>query len=321
MPVFELDKVSFSYPDGVPALRDVTLRVDAGERLALLGANGSGKSSLLKVLAGLATPGGGEVRAFGAPLTASLLRDETRAQTFRRRVGVVFQSADVQLFNPTVRDEVAFGPLHLGLERAEVERRIAQTCYGSSASRPWRSGLPYRLSGGEKKKVALAAVLASDPEVLLFDEPTAGLDPRTQDWLVEFLHRLHAAGKTLVLATHQLHELPRLADRALVLAEDHTIAAEAPVAELLADRELLLRVNLIHEHAHSHGHLLHSHPHSHLDGERHEPGAVPAHRHEHDAGASREIGGASRDEADATEGDAADAAHHEAAVPEHDPAC
>ena len=318
MPVFELHKVSFSYPDGVPALRDVTLRVDAGERLALLGANGSGKSSLLKVLAGLATPGGGEVRAFGAPLTASVLRDETRAQTFRRRVGVVFQSADVQLFNPTVRDEIAFGPLHLGLERAEVEQRIADTLrllgIEALAERP-----PYRLSGGEKKKVALAAVLASDPEVLLFDEPTAGLDPRTQDWLIEFLHLLHAAGKTLVLATHQLHELPRLADRALVLAEDHTIAAEAPVAELLADRELLLRVNLIHEHAHSHGHLLHSHPHSHLDGDKHAPGAVPPHTHEHDAAAPREVAGAAHDEAAVSEHDAGDATHHEAAVPEHDP--
>ena len=104
MPVSQLDKVGFSYPDGVPALRDVTLRVDAGERLAPLVANGSGKSTPLKVLAGLATPRGGEVRAFGALLTASVLRDETQAQTFRRRVGVVLESADVQLFGPTVRE-------------------------------------------------------------------------------------------------------------------------------------------------------------------------------------------------------------------------
>ena len=124
MCVFELDKVSFSYPDGVPALHDVTLRIQAGERLALIGANGSGKSTLLKVLAGLAAPQRGAVRAFGAPLTDAVLKDEAQAQAFRRRVGVVFQSADVQLFSPTVRDEIAFGPLHLGLPAAEVEQRV-----------------------------------------------------------------------------------------------------------------------------------------------------------------------------------------------------
>lgn len=283
MLIFELDTISFAYPDGVPALHDVSLRVDTGERLALLGANGSGKSTLLKVLAGLAQPSGGTVRAFGSPLSASVLKDETKAQAFRRRVGVVFQSADVQLFSPTVRDEIAFGPLHLGLELAEVEQRVADTLtlLGLEAL---AERAPYKLSGGEKKKVALAAVLASNPEVLLFDEPTAGLDPRSQDWLIELLQRLHAAGKTLVLATHQLADLPRLADRAAVLGEDHSLAAEGPIAEVLADRELLLRVNLIHEHAHYHGTLLHAHPHAHLDREPHEPGSVPAHAHEHGGG-------------------------------------
>jgi cobalt/nickel transport system ATP-binding protein len=278
--VFALDSVSFSYPDGVPALRDVSLRVGAGERVALLGANGSGKSTLLRLLAGLAQPDGGELRAFGAPLTADVLKDEGRAQAFRRRVGVVFQSADVQLFNPTVRDEVAFGPLHLGLVPGEVERRIADMLRLLDLEE-LAERAPYKLSGGEKKRVALAAVLACDPEVLLFDEPTAGLDPRTQDWLIELLQRLHAAGKTVVLATHQLADLARLADRAVVLAEDHTVAADRSLGELFADRELLLRVNLIHEHAHYHGALLHAHPHGHIEGEPHEAGMVPAHAHEH----------------------------------------
>jgi cobalt/nickel transport system ATP-binding protein len=278
--VFALDSVSFSYPDGVPALRDVSLRIGAGERVALLGANGSGKSTLLRLLAGLAQPDGGELRAFGAPLTAEVLKDEGQAQAFRRRVGVVFQSADVQLFNPTVRDEVAFGPLHLGLEPREVERRITDMLRLLDLEE-LAERAPYKLSGGEKKRVALAAVLACDPEVLLFDEPTAGLDPRTQDWLIELLQRLHAAGKTLVLATHQLADLARLADRAVVLAEDHTVAADRSLSELFADRELLLRVNLIHEHAHYHGALLHAHPHGHLEGEPHQAGAIPAHAHEH----------------------------------------
>ena len=283
MSLFDLHNVSFSYADGVPALKDVSLSVAEGERLALLGANGSGKSTLLKLLAGLAQPTSGEVRAFGAPLTAEMLRDETKAQAFRRRVGVVFQSADVQLFNPTVRDEIAFGPLHLGLERAEVEQRVEDTLrlLGLEAL---AERAPYKLSGGEKKAVALGSVLVCDPEVLLFDEPTAGLDPRTQDWLIDLLQRLHGAGKAIVLATHQLNELPREADRAIVLGEDHTLATEGSVAEVLGDRETLLRANLIHEHAHYHGSVMHVHPHSHIGAEPHRPGAVPEHVHQHDDG-------------------------------------
>jgi cobalt/nickel transport system ATP-binding protein len=281
LPVFALAGVSFRYADGVAALRDVTLEIAAGERVALLGANGSGKSTLLKVLAGIAMPSGGEVRAFGAPLTAETLRAASAAAAFRRRVGIVFQSADAMLFNPTVRDEIAFGPLHLGLTQEEACERVDELLRLLELG-PLADRAPYRLSGGEQKKVALAAVLATAPDVLLFDEPTAGLDPRTQDWLVEFLQRLHQSGKTIVLATHQLGELPRLADRAVVLGEDHTVAAQLPVATLLSDRDLLLRVNLIHEHAHLHGGVLHSHAHAHLRGEEHPPGVVPEHAHEHD---------------------------------------
>ncbi len=300
MNVFELKKVGFAYPGQVPALEDVSLTVTQGERLALLGANGSGKSTLLKVLGGLLAPVAGEARAFGAPLAPALLRGEA-ALAFRRRVGVVFQSADAMLFNPTVRDEIAFAPLHLGLPAEEVERRVADMLELLELE-PLAGRAPYRLSGGEKKKVALAAVLAAAPEVLLVDEPTAGLDPRAQDWLVEFLRRLHEAGKTLVVATHLLAELPRLADRAVVLGEDHRVAGDLPVADLLADRELLLRVNLIHEHAHRHGDLLHSHPHAHV-GDEHphdapSPGQPPTHEHGHE-GPTPEAAPAHADEHDA----------------------
>ncbi len=281
--VFELTGVSYAYAGGVTALSDVTVAVAEGERLALLGANGSGKSTLLMVMAGLAQPFSGELRAFGAPLTAELLRDEAVAHAFRRRVGIVFQSADAQLFSPTVRDEVAFGPLHLRLPHDEVLRRVDDTLamLGLTAL---AERAPYKLSGGEKKKVALAAVLAVDPEVLMLDEPTSELDPRTRQWLIELLERLHEAGKTIVVATHELAEVERLADRALILAEDHGVAAVGPVHELLADRDLLLRVNLIHEHTHRHGELVHSHPHAHA-GEP--PGDEPSHdalAHEHDHG-------------------------------------
>ena len=278
--LFRLVGVGYDYSPGVEALAAVDLAVNRGERLAILGANGSGKSTLLKVLAGLVEPTRGTVEAFGARLDGGALRDEVTAQGFRRRVGMVFQSADAQLFNPTVRDEVAFGPLHLDLPRDEIAARVDDTLamlgLGALAERA-----PYNLSGGEKKKVALASVLSINPEVLMLDEPTNGLDPRTQQWLIELLEQLHHAGKTIVVATHQLDVLERLVDRAVVLGEDHRPAADGPLAAVLADRELLLSVNLIHEHAHHHGALLHSHAHAHPPGrERHGEGE-PEHRHEH----------------------------------------
>jgi len=281
--VFELANVYFAYGAGVTALAGVDLTIHQGERVALLGANGSGKSTLLHLLGGLAQPSGGEIRAFGAPLTAELLRDEARAQAFRRRVGIVFQNADAQLFSPTVRDEIAFGPLHLGLGQGEAQQRVDDMVRLLGLESVVERA-PYKLSGGEQKKVALAAVLAIDPDVLLIDEPMSGLDPRTRQWLLEFLEALHEAGKTLVVATHELAELERLADRVVILGEDHRLAAAGPVGGMLSDRALLLSVNLIHEHTHVHGALVHSHPHAHPPG--HERGvehdqALPhAHVHE-----------------------------------------
>ena len=282
-PVFELSGISYRYADDVPALDDVSLTVAAGERLALLGANGSGKSTLLWVLAGLLEPAGGELCAFGVPLKASL-HDEGGTYAFRRRVGIVFQNADAQLFSPTVRDEVAFGPLHLGLDRDEALVRVQDTLrlldIEALAARA-----PYGLSGGEKKKVALAAALAVNPDVLLLDEPLGELDPRSREWLVELLALLHVRGKTLVSATHDLDLVHELADRAAVLGEDHRLAAEGDVGTILADRGLLLGVNLIHEHAHRHGTLLHSHAHAHLGEHVHGVREPAVHEHVHQSAA------------------------------------
>ena len=168
-----------------------------------------------------------------------------------------------------MRDEVAFGPLHLRLPEDEIVRRVEDTLrmlgLGDLAERA-----PYNLSGGEKKKVALASVLAINPDVLMLDEPTNGLDPRTESWLLELLVRLHGVGKTIVIATHHLDILEDIADRAVVLDEDHTVAAAGPVPDVLADRDLLLRVNLIHEHAHLHGGVAHTHVHAHEGPHEHE---------------------------------------------------
>ena len=256
--VYEMRGVCCGYGE-LPALRGVSLGVRKGGCLAVIGASGAGKTTLLKVLAGLLEPAEGEVDFLGRPLQGYWLQ-RANAGRFRAMVGLVFPEADVQLFCPTVQEEVAFGPLQLGLEAAEVSRRVRDTMemLGISTLGPRQ---PHRLSTGEKKKVQLAAVLAVNPSVVLLDEPTFGLDPRTQVWLLELLLRLRSSGRTFVLATHDLSLVEDMAERALVLGEDHRVAAEGPVQEVLRDRGLLLRVNLIHEHAHRHGTVVHTHSH------------------------------------------------------------
>ncbi len=237
----------YSYLERFPALDGVSVEVRRGERLALLGANGSGKSTLLKILDGLVFPQRGTYHAFGAEVTEDSMEDEQMAMGFRSRVGFVFQNSDAQVFSPTVREEIAFGPLQMGLDRDEAAGRVndvlAMLDIADLADRA-----PFQLSGGQKKKVAIAGVLATNPEVLLFDEPTAALDPRTQQWLMELIVQLGAAGKTIVLATHDLDVLDRVADRCLVFGEDHRIVAEGTPPGILQQRDLLLEVNLIHEH-------------------------------------------------------------------------
>ncbi len=237
--------VSYRYLDRYPALVDVDLTVHKGERLALLGANGCGKSTLLKILDGLIFPEAGSYTAFGAPVTEETLEDEQMVKAFRSRVGFVFQNSDAQVFSP--REEVAFGPLQLGLGRDEVRARVEDVLEMLGIAE-LADRAPFQLSGGQKKKVAIASVLAMNPDVLLFDEPIAALDPRTQLWLTELIEQLAAAHKTIVLATHDLDSLDRLADRCLVFSEDHRIVADGPARDILSQRDLLLSVNLIHEH-------------------------------------------------------------------------
>ncbi len=259
-PLFELRDVSYDY-DGIPALRGLSLQIGRGERLALLGANGSGKSTLLRMLDGLCSPSQGSLHFEEQPLTAELLQRDDFALPFRRRVALVFQNPDVQLFNPTVFDEVAFAPLQLGWSREQVLSRVEQTIeYMRLAS--LRDRPPYRLSGGEKKRVALASVLVLDPEVLLLDEPTATLDPRSQSQIIDLIQQWKGSSKTVVSATHQLEIVEDIADRVLVLEDGKAAAAGTPT-EILPNHELLLRANLVHAHRHSHNGVVHSHPHIH----------------------------------------------------------
>jgi cobalt/nickel transport system ATP-binding protein len=214
----------------------------------ILGANGSGKSTLLKLLDGLYFPGSGSLRAFGEPLTEQALRNDDFNAAFRRRVGLVFQDSDVQLFLPSVVEELAFAPLQLGLLRSEVSQRI-DLALGALRIEQLRDRAPHHLSGGEKRRVALASLLTLQPEVWLMDEPSAGLDPRSQSWLIEFILEQRALGKTMITATHDLSLAEEIAGTVYVFSEDHQIVAEGPPTEILADHELLHRTNLYHYHA------------------------------------------------------------------------
>src|SRR5271166_464683 len=184
-PLYNLQDVSFAY-ERIPALRGLSLQIAEGESVALLGANGSGKSTLLRILDALYFPQQGSVSFCGQRLTQEALHKDGFALSFRRRVALVFQNPDVQLFNPTVFDEVAFGPLQMGWSSAEVVARVNQTLDVMGITQ-LRDRAPYRLSGGEKKRVALASVIVLDPEVLLLDEPTSMLDPRSQSQLIDLI--------------------------------------------------------------------------------------------------------------------------------------
>jgi cobalt/nickel transport system ATP-binding protein len=262
---FSLTNVSYAYHE-VAALSDLTLTIPLGRRVALLGANGSGKSTLLRILAGLYFPDCGAVAAFGEPLDERRLREASFAHAFRRRVGLVFQNPDVQLFNPTVFDELAFGPLQLGWHKDEIRRRIDHTLveFGLSAL---RDRAPHRLSGGEKKRVALASVLITEPEVLLLDEPTAALDPHSQGEVVRFLLAQRESNRTIVTATHDLDLLAAIAEECFVLREGR-LAGHGTPAKILGNAELLQQTQLLRAHWHVHAD---STPQAHL----HAPSQLP----------------------------------------------
>lgn len=247
-PLLVCEGLHHAYLDRFPALVDVSLSVARGEKLALLGANGCGKSTLLKVLDGLVFPQRGTYRAFGEPVTEDTLEDEQMSTGFRSRVGFVFQNSDAQVFSPSVREEVAFGPLQMGLSNGAAHERVDDVLRMLEIA-DLAERAPFQLSGGQKKKVAIASVLVMNPEVLLFDEPTAALDPRTRQWLTELVVELNTAGKTVVHATHDLDLLDVLADRCVVFGEDHRVVRVGPPEEVLDDRRLLLDVNLVHEHS------------------------------------------------------------------------
>jgi cobalt/nickel transport system ATP-binding protein len=272
-PVFHLRGVRFRYNGRHLALDGIDLDIFRGEQVALLGANGSGKSTLLKLLNGLVGPSEGTMTALGNDIRPVVSGED--AFRFHREVGLVFQDPDVQLFNATVYDDVAFGPLQLGLTAAEVRERCDEALEQMDATHLAKRA-PFELSGGEKKRAAIASVLSLHPEVILLDEPTAALDPRTKWVLINLIRNLGKSGKTIVTATHDLDIVPVIANRVIVIGENRQVLADGSPDAVLRDHALLVKANLIHEHLHEYS-LHHTH-----DGQlTHAHDGQPTHTHAH----------------------------------------
>jgi cobalt/nickel transport system ATP-binding protein len=267
--ILSLQHVDYSYFGKIHALANVNLSILKGEMFAVIGQNGSGKSTLLHIMNGLLFPDSGEVLFNGLPVTEKTLNDPGFAMQFRSRTGYVFQNPDVQLFCPTVFDELLFGPLQLSLPMETARERVGETLSFLGISN-LRDRPVYMLSGGEKKKVAIGSVLTMNPDVLLVDEPLANLDPKTQTFFTELLLELNRAGKTIVFTTHHLDLVDHLQPRVAVLSEDHTLRKTGTASEILNDREFLISMNLIHEHVHKHGDEVHKHYHSHYVFHKHQ---------------------------------------------------
>ncbi|RBQ22010.1 cobalt ABC transporter ATP-binding protein [Spongiactinospora rosea] len=227
-PSLKVTRLAYAYPDGTQALYGVDLTIARGERVALLGPNGAGKTTLVMHLNGILTPGHGSVAVAGLPVGRRDLKE------IRRRVGLVFQDPDDQLFMPTVRDDVAFGPANLGLRGAELDRAVTgaleQVGMLDAIDRP-----PHHLSFGQRRRVAVATVLAMRPEILVLDEPSSNLDPASRRELAEILRSLDV---TVLLVTHDLPYALELCERALILSGG-VIAADGPIRDILSDRALL----------------------------------------------------------------------------------
>ncbi|MFU8890098.1 MAG: energy-coupling factor ABC transporter ATP-binding protein [Anaerosomatales bacterium] len=229
----EVRDVTFRYPDGTAALSGVSFFVGHGESIALVGANGAGKSTLLMHLMGFLVPAEGSVRIGDVPVTKTTLHD------IRRSVGMVFQDPDDQLFMPSVAEDVGFGPMNLGLPPGEVTARVDDALERVGASH-LKERPPHRLSGGEKRAVAIATVLAMCPSALVMDEPSSELDPRARRRLIELLATFE---HTKIIATHDLDMAVALCERTIVMSGG-TIMADGPTAEVFADAALLERSGL-----------------------------------------------------------------------------
>lgn len=220
-PIIELSQIKYKYED-VVALDDISLKINRGEFIFLTGPNGCGKSTLFKLLNGLIFPQAGTYLFDGQEINQHSLKNMLFAKKFHKRLGYVFQNPDLQLFNPTVFDEIAFGPRQMNLSAEETNSRVNSLSQFLQIEH-LLNRVPYHLSGGEQKKVAIAAVLALNPEVIIMDEPLNGLDNKSREWVKHFLQTFSQSGKTLLIATHEQELLKLNHSREIIFTENHTL--------------------------------------------------------------------------------------------------
>ena len=236
--MLEVKNIKYAYNSEYQALKGVSLKIERGEMVALLGKNGAGKSTLFLHLNGIYEPDEGQVFIDGEELKY----DKKSLLKFRQKVGIVFQNPDDQIFAPTVEEDVAFGPLNLGLSMEEVQDRVEDALARVGMS-GFEKKAPHHLSGGQKKRVAIAGILAMKPEVMVLDEPTAGLDPQGVVDLSKLLRELNDEGITIVISTHEVDLVPNYAERVFVLV-DGLLIAEGTPKEIFAQPEILEQANL-----------------------------------------------------------------------------
>ncbi len=234
----ETKNLSFTYHDGTEALKNVNIQIKKGEKIAIMGPNGAGKSTLFSHFNGLTEPTSGHVEVEGE----KIIFEREELLKVRQKVGIVFQDPNDQLFAPTVKEDVAFGPMNLGLEYEEVEKRIKESLEMVGMS-GFEDKTPHHLSGGQQKRVAIAGIVAMRPDIMILDEPTAGLDPEGVDKVLDILNNLNKEGMSIVISSHDIEMVNQFADRIFVLY-DGEIIAEGDKNQIFSDKELLKKAHL-----------------------------------------------------------------------------
>lgn len=234
--MLNLQHIHYAYTQ-TDSLNDISLTIDAGEAVAFMGPNGSGKSTLFKLINGLIQPSAGQYYFKDQLVDARFLKKPAQATALHRAIGFVFQNSDVQLFNETVRAELAFGPEQMGLAPDEVQTRV-DDCLALLQIEHLADRMPYQLSGGEKKLVALGSVLTMNPEIIVLDEPFNGLSAAYQTMIIHLLQQLNQAGKGILIASHNLAQVKQVAKRVVVFNEDHQVTHDLPLAKLEQEPEL-----------------------------------------------------------------------------------
>jgi cobalt/nickel transport system ATP-binding protein len=242
--MIQMKNIYYSYDSGATALKNVNLQINVGESVAFIGPNGSGKSTLMKLINGLVSPSSGSYSFEGLEITSKKLQDNLFLKTFHKKVGFIFQNSEVQLFCSNVYDEIAFGVRQMGMPEEEVNKRVLDILKLLKVE-DLKHRQPYHLSGGEKRKIAIASVLVMNPEVLVFDEPMNGLDPESKRFLKGLMIELNEAGKTILCSTHDFEYVKEVFSRAIVFSKEHTIIRDGNYKEVMEDKDFLFNNNII----------------------------------------------------------------------------